>query len=63
MTGPGFVGYNVMFDVGRFEYEIGFAGSLWAIHRHGPAIKAQTIAAAHALYQRVHGANRARRAN
>jgi hypothetical protein len=58
MTGPGFVAYNVMFDDGRFQYEISFAGSLWAIHRHGPAIKAQTIAAAQALYRRVHGARR-----
>jgi hypothetical protein len=57
MTGPGFVSYFVMFNDGRFQYEVSFAGSLWAIHRHGQAIKAQTIAAAQALYRRVHGAN------
>jgi hypothetical protein len=54
-TAAGGVAYDVMFSDGRFQYEIAFAGSLWAIHRHGPAIKAQTIAAAQALYRRVHG--------
>jgi hypothetical protein len=53
--GPGITVYVVMFNDGRFQYEIGFGGSPWAIHRHGPAIKAQMIAAARALYRRVHG--------
>jgi hypothetical protein len=52
---PGITFYFVMFNDGRFQYEIGFGGSAWAIHRHGPAIKAQMIAAAQALYRRVHG--------
>ena len=52
---PGSVGYFVMFNDGRFQYEIGFGGSPSADHRHGPAIKAQAIAAAQALYSRVHG--------
>jgi len=47
--------YVVMFNDDRFQHEIGFGGSPWADHRHGPAIKAQTIAAAQALYRRVHG--------
>jgi len=54
-TGPGSVTYNVMFNDGRFLYEVDFGGSLWAVHRHGPAIKAQTISAAQSLYRRVHG--------
>lgn len=54
-TGPGYVAYFVMFHDGRFLYEISFAASPWAIHRRGPAIKAQTIAAAQSLYRRVHG--------
>src|SRR5262249_48793449 len=62
-TGPNFVSYFVMFNDGRFQYEVSFLGSLWAIHRHGPAIKAQAIAAAQALYHRVHGANSEARAS
>jgi len=46
-------GYFLTFNEGRFQYEISFEGSLWAIHQHGPAIKAQTIAAAQALHSRV----------
>jgi hypothetical protein len=49
------VGYFVMFTDGRVQYEVLFGGSPWADHRHGPAIKAQAIAAAQALYRRVHG--------
>src|SRR5262249_50266382 len=54
-TAPGGVAYFVMFGDERFQYQVGFIGSLWAIHRHGPAIKAQAIAAAQSLYRRVHG--------
>jgi len=49
------VAYDLLFSDGRFQYEIAFAGSNQAIHRQGPAIKAQTITAAQSLYRRVHG--------
>jgi len=55
LTAPGFVGYFVIFDDGRFQYQVSFGSSPWANHLHGPAIKAQTIAAAQSLYRRVHG--------